>query len=184
MIDMGFCQNLNQGKDLVIRKADAEDVYTAAKINYENWMKTYQDILPEAFLAELTVEKMEQDLKNYLLEGKKGLLVCCEGTKILGFASYEEDKEIEDCRYLASLHVISEARGQGIGTKLIRKVGSLSRRENYGHLSICILVENQRAGSLYRKLGAEHYQYFQDDFHGVATNSEKLWWKNLEMFED
>ena len=77
MIDMESCQDLNQGKDLVIRKADAEDVYTAAKINYENWMKTYQDILPEAFLAELTVEKMEQDLKNYLLEEKKGLLVCC-----------------------------------------------------------------------------------------------------------
>ena len=55
MIDMESCQDLNQGKDLVIRKADAEDVYTAAKINYENCMNNYQDILPESFLAELTV---------------------------------------------------------------------------------------------------------------------------------
>ena len=38
-----------------------------------------------------------------------------------------------------------------------------------------------RALGLYRKLGAAHFKYFEDDFHETKTRSEKLLWETLPL---
>ena len=82
---MGSCHNILQEGNLVIRKAGTDDLSAAAQINYENWIQTYRGILPEKFLRELSAEKMEKDLSSFLLKAKKGILVCCQGKRLLGF---------------------------------------------------------------------------------------------------
>ena len=46
-------------------------------------------------------------------------------------------------------------------------------------MSICIVRGNERAGKLYRRLGAVHYRYFEDAFGAERFASEKLLWETL-----
>ena len=71
------------------------------------------------------------------------------------------------------------ARGKGVGTALIRAAAAYASARGYRSMSVCIIRGNERALGLYRKLGAAHFKYFEDDFHGTKTRSEKLLWETL-----
>ncbi len=75
------------------------------------------------------------------------------------------------------------ARGKGVGTALIRAAAAYASARGYRRMSVCIIRGNERAGGLYRKLCAAHYRYFEDDFHGTKTSSEKLLWETLPEAE-
>lgn len=168
-----------------IRLARMDDCYTIAKINYDNWRKTYKDILPDEFLNHLDIEQMRKEYVEVLSDNKKQILVALdEKDEILGFASFEPDLEEDNCIYLASLHVKVSARGKGIGTSLLLKVGEYGLNNHYSKMSICILKGNENARNLYVKLGAEHYKDFEDCFHGIKTKSEKLLWNDLTIFKN
>ena len=46
-------------------------------------------------------------------------------------------------------------------------------------MSVCIVRGNERAGDLYRRLGAVHFLYFEDSFGDERFASEKLVWETL-----
>lgn len=163
-----------------IREAKREDLFAAAKIQYQNWESVYQDILPKSILDQLQPSAMEEELEIYLEDEDSGVFIAQEGNRIQGFASFHKDEKIQNCLYLSSLHVSEEDRGKGIGTQLIRKVLEHGREKGFQKMSICIFVENSKAGNLYRKMGARHYEYFEDQFFGIRTNSEKLIWDSLQ----
>lgn len=168
-----------------IRFATIDDCYMISKINYENWMKTYNGILPDEFLDHLDIEKIRKEYVDFISDKEKQILVALdEKNEILGFASFEPDLEEDNCIYLASLHVDSSARGKGIGTSLLIRVGQYGVNNHYEKMSICILKGNKNARSLYVKLGAEHYKDFEDNFHGIKTKSEKLLWNDLTLFKN
>lgn len=123
-------------------------------------------------------------MKKWLkyLNEKSSIFVAYEEEDFLGFVASKKDEEEETCWYLDSLHITTNARGKGIGTKLIYKVGQHALKEGYKSMSICIVKGNDNAKSIYEKLGAIHYKDFIDDFGGTKSNSEKLVWKDLSIF--
>ncbi|WP_312649685.1 GNAT family N-acetyltransferase [Aminipila sp.] len=168
-----------------IRLANMDDCRTISKINYDNWRETYKGILSDEFLDHLDIEQMRNEYVEFLSDHKKQILVALdEKDEILGFASFEPDSKEDNCIYLASLHVDVRARGKGIGTSLLIKVGQYGLNNHYSNMSICILQGNVNAKNLYVKLGAEHYKDFEDNFHGIKTKSEKLFWKDLTIFKN
>lgn len=168
-----------------IRFARIDDCYMIAKIKYDNWMKTYKGILPDEFLNHLDIEQIRKEYVEFIKDNKKQILAAWdEKNEILGFASFEPDLEEENCIYLASLHVDASARGKGIGTSLLIKVGQYGLNNHYENMSICILKGNKNARNLYVKLGAEHYKDFEDNFQGIKTKSEKLLWNDLTLFDN
>ena len=96
--------------------------------------------------------------------------------------SLTEEADRDNTRYLDSLHVSPAARGKGVGTALLRAVGRRALENGYAAMSVCIVRGNDRAGDLYRSLGAEHLKYFEDDFCGTVSQSEKLIWHSLAVF--
>ena len=82
------------------------------------------------------------------------------------------------------MHITKNSRGKGIGTQLIYRVGQYALKHGYQCMSICIVKGNDSAKRIYEKLGAVHHEYFIDDFGGVKSNSEKLIWKNLNIFSN
>lgn len=148
----------------------------------ENWKKTYAGLLDESYLDGLTPEKCAEESRECLDNKKARLYVAYEGELFLGFGAGMEDKELEDYFYLASLHVSEPTRGKGVGTKLLREIGRYARNNGYGCMSVCIVRGNEGAKRLYERLGAVHDKYFEDDFHGTKSQSEKLVWEDLERF--
>lgn len=56
--------------------------------------------------------------------------------------------------YLEDIYVTPEYRGQGIGTKIIKKVAEVALERGCSQLRLTVLDWNQRAVDLYKALGA------------------------------
>ena len=162
-----------------IREATSFDLEKIAEVYVKNHTETYKDLLPDEYFRNLTLEHAKNQWAEYLYDADKILWVAYSGEGFLGFAAGEEDKSLAGTWYLASLHITEKARGRGIGTALIKRMMKYAAANSYSSMSVCIIRGNDNAGDLYKKLGAKHLLYFEDDFCGTVSNSEKLIWNNL-----
>ncbi len=164
---------------MMIRFASETDLDLIAGLYVHNHKTTYQGLLSDEYLSGLTLEYAKEKWKEYLRHPDRRIWTAFEEARFLGFAAGMPDTEMEQTWYLDSLQVEESSRGKGVGTALIRAVSRYAEELGYRKMSICIVRGNERAGTLYRKLGAEHYSFFEDDFHGTKSSSEKLLWQGL-----
>ena len=168
---------------MTIRFATSEDLDNIARLYVYNHRQTYAGLLSEAYLSGLTVEYALEKWEKQLLNPEARIWVACQGKTFLGFAAGMPDPELEQTWYLESLHVTEGARGKGVGTALIQAVKQYAYDHGYQKMSICIVRGNNRAAALYQRLGAEHHSFFEDDFNGTTSSSEKLIWNRLRQEE-
>ncbi len=159
-----------------LREALAPDIESVSTLWLANWQSTYRGLLPDSFLDSLTLQGAMKTWGGYAKAPENRIYAAFEDGTFLGFAACEPDTELNGCLYLHSLHVVTVARGRGVGTRLISRVWERTRELECDRLSICVVRGNENARRLYAKLGAVHYKYFTDDSDGVAYASEKLLW--------
>lgn len=160
-----------------IRKAQGKDFALIGALVVSNWQSTYKGLLDQTFLDNLDADRMAKQWSEYAAMDNHTVLAVYQDNTFAGFVASMPEAEISDCLYLDSLHVAPRFRGRGIGTTLINAVLQFAKGQGYSACTICIVRGNDKAGNLYHKLGAQHYKYFTDDFHGVPSQSEKLIWK-------
>ncbi len=168
---------------MIIRQASVEDIRLIAHLYVSNHKATYKGLVSDDYLNNLTVEKASERWKDYLSDEKNRMWVACEENELLGFVASMPDSTSEKIWYLDSLHICPEARGKGIGTALIKKVGEYALGNGYDKMSVCVVKGNEKAKQLYLKLGARHLLCFEDKFDNSRVNSEKLLWDDLKIFE-
>lgn len=168
---------------MVFRMAADDDVQDIAKIYTDNWKVSYQNILPDSFLKNMTYEHSKEKWLSYIHADKQGVFAALdENGMITGFSAYKPYSGLENCLLLDSLHIMQSMQGKGIGKKLIFKTGRYARENGYEKMSICIVKGNDRAENIYAYLGAKHYKDFVDDFDGMPSDSSVLLWDDLNVF--
>lgn len=132
---------------IIIRKAEPKD--------FPEILKMIQDLAefekaPDKVIN--TVEKMnkEKDLFGCFLAVNKN-------NEIMGMALYffAYFTWVGKSLYLDDLYVKPEYRCKGIGTKLLKEILALAKKENCGRLRWQVLNWNTAAIKLYEKLGAK-----------------------------
>ena len=166
---------------MTIRPAGPEDLENIADLYVRNHKSTYKGLLSDAYLDALTEEYALEKWERQLRAEDSEILVACRDGAFLGFAAFLPDPVLEGTWHLDSLHVKSRARGCGIGTALIRAGAETAERKGLRRMSVCIVRGNDHAGDLYRRLGAAHHAFFEDDFLGTVSPSEKLVWDRLPL---
>lgn len=163
---------------MMIRLAQESDFLQISQLYVENWRETYQGLLPQHYLDDLSVAAKTEEWHAYCQMAGQGIFVAVdEGNQILGFAAWKPYHRVDDCIYLDSLHVRKAYRGQGIGTTLVKEVCRQGVDEHYGKMGVCVVKGNDEARELYVRLGAEHLRDKVDDFTGETTYSEILLWE-------
>ena len=161
-----------------IRRASPADLDAVAGLYLRSHLSTYRDLLPD-YVSGLSLPYCREKWAAFLSGPDNRVWTAFEGGALLGFAACTPDAELPETLYLEALHVAESARGKGVGTALIRAAAGWAAERGDRRMSVCIIRGNERALGLYRKLGAAHYRYFEDDFHGTRTRSEKLLWETL-----
>ena len=174
----------HKGTDMIIRFANPEDLEKIADLYVYNHKTTYKGLLSDQYLDRLTTSFALDKWYKQLHSEKTEIWAAYEGESFLGFASGMPDPELELTWYLDSLHVEKNSRGKGVGTALIHAVAQHAAELGFRKMSVCIVCGNDVAGNLYQKLGARHYSFFEDDFCGTASSSEKLIWNELPTDPD
>lgn len=164
---------------MTIQPAAKDDLPAIAALYLHNHREAYRGLLSENYLSGLTAEACTEKWAAALSCPREQLWVAREGDALLGFAAGLPDEELPQTWYLESLHVAEAARGKGVGTALIREAARHAGEAGFRRMSVCIVRGNERAGTLYRKLGAAHRKYFEDAFGTERFASEKLLWETL-----
>ncbi|MCR5576063.1 MAG: GNAT family N-acetyltransferase [Oscillospiraceae bacterium] len=168
---------------LQIRDAQPEDLDAIAALYVENHRETYAGLLSEEYFSRLTPAHAREKWAAYRDAPGHRLWAAYEGGVFLGFSAGMPDPVLPDCWYLDSLHVAEAARGRGVGSALLRRHAAHAAGQGFANMSVCIVRGNERARRLYEKLGAEHFSYFEDDFCGTVSHSEKLVWRDLSALK-
>ena len=142
---------MHKNRELIIRKAERDDVLQIADILVEDWKKAYSGIIDSDYLDSLSVEeRYQRELQRYRI-----YTVAAEGKEILGFVWNEmSDGETADCEIIA-LYVRFALRKSGIGKALFRHSADTFRAVGRKKMIVWCLRENDEARKFYEKMGGK-----------------------------
>jgi diamine N-acetyltransferase len=133
--------------EIIIRKAEPKD--------FPEILRMIQDLAEFEKASEQVINSVEK------MNNEKDLFGCFlavnENEEILGMALYffAYFTWVGKSLYLDDLYVKPEYRCKGIGTKLLKEIFTLAKKENCGRLRWQVLNWNTSAIKLYEKLGAK-----------------------------
>jgi GNAT superfamily N-acetyltransferase len=139
-----------------IRLAVPEDARAVAEIHVEAWRAAYAAILPEAFLASLTVSSRQAFWEQFFAEKRGDLQVAIAGDRMLGWINTGLCRDVgaaSDEAEIWAFYVAPEAWSTGVGRELW--VSTRARLLEQGHrmCHLWVLAQNDRAIRFYKAAG-------------------------------
>ncbi len=168
---------------LKIRLAEEKDLLIISELYIANWKETYKGLVNQDYLDALNVPWAVEKWTNYIKQPKQGIYIAEKGDQLMGFGAFKPEPTIENCLFLDALHVTKDARGLGIGSKLINTIGKRAVEEGYSKMNISIVSGNEHARRLYVNRGVTHYEFEKIDFAGKTSNVEMFVWETLDAFK-
>ncbi len=137
--------------EIMIRKAEKEDVRQIAEILVEDWQKVYRGIMDDAFLDSMNADRRyEIEVRRY-----EKYMVAADGHEILGYAWLETTQdEPADCEVIA-LYVRYSKRGNGIGKLLMQYAVDHFKKIGKQKMIVWCLKENVESRKFYEKVGGK-----------------------------
>lgn len=170
---------MNHG-NLNIRKAVLSDAEGIAKVHVDCWKTTYNNIVPDQFLNNLTYESRVQVWKNnipnggvYIAENKDG--------EIIGFSSGGKErsgnyKEFEGELY--AIYILKEHQSKGIGKALVKPI--IDEIKEMGLNSMLVLVLKDNISRLfYEALGGKKIDTVEVDIAGKRLFELVYGWEDI-----
>lgn len=143
--------------DLRIRAARVDDAQQLALLHVEAWRVGYAGLLPDEFLAGLSVDSRATFWEKALdRPGAVRTLVATVGGAVAGFVSVgasRDDDVPPSTGELWALNTLPAAWGQGVGTALnaaaVRELGAMG----FTSAMLWVLTGNDRARRFYERRG-------------------------------
>jgi L-amino acid N-acyltransferase YncA len=142
--------------DLVTtRHASVEDAAAIARIYVDAWGSAYANIVPDAYLAGLSIENRHTYYSQVIINGTIRILVASINGTVAGWAALGPDRDDADSPALEiqAIYVAPEHWGRGLGRALFDMIVSESETAGCHRLSLWVLAKNERGLRFYRALG-------------------------------
>jgi ribosomal protein S18 acetylase RimI-like enzyme len=135
----------------IARDATEADLERVSEIKVRNWAETYGPLLGDAVLAPFLDQRAQlASLRKQAADPDTLLLVADDATNVVGFSLTFVARKPDP--WLESLHVISEVRGQGIGTLLMRATAARLLARGHNAMRLGVIVGNDSAARFYEGL--------------------------------
>jgi len=148
-----------------IRRARREDLPSVASVHVESWQRSFAGIVPDDFLANMSVEKRLEAYRERRWDENYSMMVASHGASgIVGFADFGTPKlPGEFDAQIFSFYFLPEHQRSGYGERLFRRC--VRRMVENGVNSLCL-----------DSLEASPYRAFYDKMGGrvVGRDSHKL----------
>jgi len=144
----------------VIRRRKPEDCADIQKIITKTWQHTYDGIINESFLKELSYNEEYRIKKPYETfdDRDNNQFVLIINGKIVGFINIgiTDDKNFENCGEIFSIYILKEFQGYGYGRKLIEF--GINELKKLGLDKMIIgCIDGNSSNQFYKHLGGKLY---------------------------
>ncbi|MCW5658424.1 MAG: GNAT family N-acetyltransferase [Burkholderiaceae bacterium] len=160
-----------------IQAATAEDCRAVAEVHVESWQHAYRGILPEQYLASLSVAEREGMWRRMVERQGSHLLVARAAGQVVGFIAFGASRDEgapKDRAEIWAIYVKAESWSTGAGRLLwleaLRRIGA----EAYKSVSLWVIAGNQRAVRFYERAGFVVEPESRKSFELGGTTLEEL----------
>lgn len=166
------------------RPATTSDAFDIAAIHTRNWQLHYRGAMTDHYLDKEAPAERGLFWKERLTErsGEILTIVAHDADRLTGFCCIEPDVHPEDGYYLDNLHVVPEAKGQGVGKALMQKSAALLLKERPdGRIYLWVLSGNTDAIGFYDHLRARRGRLETLLLAGNQVEALMMWWPLSEV---
>ena len=143
----------------MIRQAVLEDAEAIAKVHVASWQAAYKGLMPEDFLANLSVEQRKTQWQQWLGQAEQVMMVCEVNGKVVGFSSAGKPRDTDVSIYTAelyTLYLLSDYWGKGYGKGLYQETFKELKTRGFKQLVLWVLDNNTRGQIFYQGMGLTH----------------------------
>ncbi|MEW8975692.1 MAG: GNAT family N-acetyltransferase [Exiguobacterium sp.] len=131
-----------------IREARPEDALAIARVHIDAWRETYQGIIPDSYLAQLSYEKRTKQWEQTLVDQR--VYVVELEDEVVGFAQGGPNRRDAREGELYAIYVLRASQGQGLGKALFQRI--IEDLAEYEAMQVSVLRDNP-ACQFYERFG-------------------------------
>lgn len=171
-----------------IRKGTINDAYGIARVQVKGWHTTYNGIVPDKFLNQMSIEEQEKKLRIGLTnKQRKERFFVAENDKseIVGYIIGGENRyseEYPDCGgELYAIYILKNYQRDGLGRKLVQTLVDWLKDNKFNQMLVWVIADNP-AKYFYEKLGAKYLGEKQLEIEGKKLDEYVYIWDDLKHF--
>jgi GNAT superfamily N-acetyltransferase len=167
--------------EIHIREATADDAPAVAKVHVSSWIESFSGIVPDTFLARLTIEGRTKAFRERFGSHDYQMYVAeDQNDKVVGFADVGTPRQ-DIGNYEAELYAIylfHEFQGKGIGALLFERIKQLliEQRKNSMYL---LALEVSPYRPFYEKMGGRVVGKKQIQLEAIDFDVVVYGWESL-----
>ena len=131
-----------------VRPATARDAKAIAEIHVATWQAAYKDLMPEDYLAKMTVDKRQAYWREAIEYSEPQVLVATDGDAIVGFVGFDRSRDPKTRSTVGeiwALYVAPEHWRKGVGLQLWDGARDGLKDEGCTQVTLWVLLGNERA---------------------------------------
>lgn len=161
----------------MITRLTKDNLMDVATLYVDSWHQTYQQLVPKTYLDTLnkqdTLNKwtafLQHTIEKPIIYGAYDY-----NGKLLGFVALRNVTPYQGEVY--ALYLASEAKGRGLGRKLVNQAKSHFTAEGCQEMLIWVMKANQPAVQFYQHLGGQLIDHRMSEFDDVLVEDEAYRW--------
>jgi ribosomal protein S18 acetylase RimI-like enzyme len=141
---------------VVIDEARAQDAPAIAAVHVASWRAAYRGLIADAYLEGLSVDGRERMWRDFIEEGRTGLLVVRHAGRVCGFAAFGASRDADAASgtaELIALYLDPALWSRGVGRRLWRAVRQSAVTQGFSVVTLWVLADNERAIRFYEAAG-------------------------------
>lgn len=145
-----------------IREARLEDASAIALVHIDAWRETYQGIIPDTYLVQLSHEKRTKQWEQTLVNQR--VYVVELEDEVVGFAQGGANRSDAREGELYAIYVLQASQGQGLGKALFQRIAE--DLAEYETMQVSVLRDNP-ACQFYERFGGQVFEESMIERGGV-----------------
>lgn len=145
-----------------IREARLEDASAIALVHIDAWRETYQGIIPDTYLVQLSHEKRTKQWEQTLVNQR--VYVAVSGEEVVGFAQGGANRSDAREGELYAIYVLQASQGQGLEKALFQRIAE--DLAEYETMQVSVLRDNP-ACQFYERFGGQVFEESMIERGGV-----------------
>jgi GNAT superfamily N-acetyltransferase len=145
--------------EAIIRPAVPGDAAAIAQVRVDAWRTTYKGVIPDTYLAGMTVEDsaaLWDKILNAAPNTTNTFVATIDGL-VAGFASglMLPEPKFGINAELSAVYIVRDAQRAGLGRRLVAAVAAAQQAHGANGLIVWVISGNKSARAFYENLGAE-----------------------------
>jgi len=173
---------------MFLRAATPSDIPAIVRIHVDTWRTTYQGIMPDALLGNLSYEKREHSWRQIIQQASEdsNFIYVAEDDlgQIVGFANGGVERTGDPVYRgeLYAIYILQNHQNQGIGRELVWVVAEQLSQVGIDSMLVWVLADNP-ARRFYENLGGQKVREREIERGRTKLNEIAYGWQDISNFQ-